>query len=100
MAQQFSSEEYGQYSTNNQQGYSGLNIENQSETQPPWNPASGYNIPSGGQTSWNAGQPGTSAPAASLYSAPPVQPMYSNDPQYQQGTNVLSTILTVGTICP
>ncbi len=74
-------EEYGQYPTGDQQGHSGLNIENQaSEVQQPWNPASGPSGP-GGQTSWNT----ESAPATSLYSAPPVQPMY-NDPQYQQGT--------------
>lgn len=54
-------ENYGQYS--NQGQYSGLNIEDQSVAPP------------------------TTAQAASnvQYNAPPVQPMYTNDPQYQQG---------------
>lgn len=77
------SEEYGQYSANSQQGYSGFNIEDQSEAQPQWSTAAGYNIPSGEQTSWQQQQQQT-VPPTSLYSAPPVQPMYGNDPQYQQ----------------
>lgn len=85
-------EDYGQYSASSQQQgvYSGLNIEDQSETMPPhsqaaaaWGSGSGYNNPpaSGAeQQVWG----GDSNPRA-RYSAPPVQPMYNNDPRYQQG---------------
>ena len=85
-------ENYGQYSTNSQQGlYPGLNVEDQpneaAQQQASWG---GYD-PSGAQqsASWEAGDTNARARGTSGYSAPPVQPMYSNDPQYQQGTTPL-----------
>lgn len=80
-------EDYGQYSNSNQQGYySGLNIEDQSETSlgsgPGYNNPPGLGLAGGQQASWGGNI--DARPSSTLYSAPPVQPMY-NDPQYQQG---------------
>ncbi len=78
---------YGQYSDSGHQSqYSGLNIEDQSAAptaEGPWpsSGAAGY----GDQPSWANTATGGDAAARAPYSAPPVQPMYANDPQYQQG---------------
>lgn len=71
---------YGQYSTNGggQAQYSGLNIEDQPAA-PGWQQqGSGYDPAASNQA--YTGDATSRVP----YSAPPVQPMYT-DPQFQQG---------------
>lgn len=81
-------ENYGQYS--NRGEYSGLNIEDQTVAPPAasWGP--GYNNPP--QTSWTGD---AAMPSNAQYGAPPVQPMYTGDPQYtqfQQGGSIFMSI--------
>lgn len=84
---QLAQEDYGQYSNmGRQEHYSGFNMEDQSEQAPPQAQAqAGYN-PSAGQASWmNTYTTSATAPNTSLYTSPPVQPMYTTNPQFQQG---------------
>lgn len=78
-------ENYGQYS--HQEQYSGLNLEDQSVAPPtaagPL--GSGYNNPGVQQALYTGDVPAAAAPPNAQYNAPPVQPMYTSDPQYQQG---------------
>ena len=85
-------EQYGQYSDPSQQGFyeSGLRIEDQSEAPGAgWGTGSGYNPPPAAaapqyhqqqQQQWTSAAT-ESGPSNTYYSAPPVQPMYSNPPQ-------------------
>lgn len=82
-------EGYGQYSSDNYQGqHHGLNIEDQSEAS--WQGS--YNPTEQQAPAW------APPPSSSYYGhgAPPVQPMYTSEPQFQQSKCVVNVLKSLG----